>query len=86
MLHIVWMIIVGFIVGVLARWIYPGAVHLGFWMTTLLGIVGSIIGGVISSLLFRSPEGRFRPAGVVLSVIGALIALWGWLAFFSHQA
>jgi uncharacterized membrane protein YeaQ/YmgE (transglycosylase-associated protein family) len=54
-------------------------------MTTLLGIVGSIIGGVISSLLFRSPEGRFRPAGIVLSVIGALIALWGWLTFFPHQ-
>lgn len=85
MLHIIWMIIVGFIVGVLARWIYPGAVQLGFWMTTLLGIVGSIIGGVISSLLFRSPEGRFRPAGIVLSVIGALIALWGWLTFFPHQ-
>jgi len=35
---IVWMILVGFVVGVLARFFYPGAVGLGFWMTALLGI------------------------------------------------
>ena len=39
---IVWMIVVGFVVGLLARFFYPGAVDLGFWMTTLLGIGGSL--------------------------------------------
>ena len=34
LIHIVWMIIVGFIVGVIARWIYPGAIGLGFWATS----------------------------------------------------
>ena len=38
MLHIIWYIIVGFIVGLVARAVMPGAQHLGFIMTTLLGI------------------------------------------------
>ena len=78
---IIWMIIVGFIVGLLARFFYPGAVALGFWMTTLLGIGGSIVGGVIGSLIFKSPEGKFHPAGFLLSLIGALLLLWAYLNF-----
>lgn len=78
---IIWMIIVGFIVGLLARFFYPGAIALGFWMTTLLGIGGSIVGGVIGSLIWKSPDGKFHPAGIVLSIVGALILLWAYLNF-----
>jgi uncharacterized membrane protein YeaQ/YmgE (transglycosylase-associated protein family) len=74
-------IIVGFIVGVLARFFYPGAVPLGFWLTVALGIGGSIVGGVISSLIFKSPDGKFHPAGWLLSIIGALVILWGYINF-----
>ena len=81
-LSIIWMIIIGFIVGVLARFFYPGAVELGFWMTTLLGIGGSLVGGIIGSLLWRSPDGRFRPAGMIMSIIGALLLLWGYLNYW----
>ena len=80
---IIWMIVVGFIVGVLARFFYPGALPLGFWMTTALGIGGSLIGGVLSSLFFRSSEGgRFRPAGWIMSIIGAMILIWAYLNLF----
>jgi uncharacterized membrane protein YeaQ/YmgE (transglycosylase-associated protein family) len=44
MLHIIWYIIVGFFVGLIARAIMPGAQHLTFIMTALLGIGGSIVG------------------------------------------
>jgi len=81
-LSIVWMIIIGFIVGVLARFFYPGAVELGFWMTTLLGIGGSLVGGIFGSLLWRSRDGRFQPAGMIMSIIGALILLWGYLNYW----
>ena len=74
-------IIVGFIVGVLARFFYPGAVQLGFWMTVALGIGGSLVGGVISSLIWKTPDGRFHPAGWFLSLIGALLLLWVYLNF-----
>jgi uncharacterized membrane protein YeaQ/YmgE (transglycosylase-associated protein family) len=80
-MSIIWMIVVGFIVGLLARFFYPGAIGLGFWMTTLLGIGGSLIGGVISSLIFRSPDGKFHPAGWFMSIIGALILLYAYLNF-----
>ena len=78
---IIWMIVVGFIVGLLARFFYPGAVALGFWMTTLLGIGGSIVGGVISSMIFKSADGKFHPAGFVMSLLGALLLLWAYLNF-----
>jgi len=82
-LHIIWMIIVGFIVGALARWIYPGAVTLGFWGTALVGIIGSLVGGVIGSVLWRSPDGKFHPAGWILSVVGALLVLWIYLTYIA---
>jgi len=80
--HIIGVIIVGFIVGVLARFFYPGAVPMGFWMTVALGVGGSLVGGVISTLLFRSPDGKFHPAGWFLSLIGALGLLWVYINYF----
>ena len=79
MLHIIWYIIVGFIIGLIARAIMPGAQHLGFIMTTLLGIVGSIVGGLIARLFSRPEPGTpFHPAGIILSIVGALILLFIW--------
>jgi len=80
-MSVIWMIIVGFIVGVLARWLYPGTVAMGFWATALIGIIGSLVGGVVGGLLFRSPDGRFHPAGIILSVVGALAVLWLYLNY-----
>jgi uncharacterized membrane protein YeaQ/YmgE (transglycosylase-associated protein family) len=74
-------IIVGFIVGVLARFFYPGAVPMGFWLTVALGIGGSLVGGIVSSLIFKSPDGKFHPAGWFLSLIGALVLLWVYINF-----
>jgi uncharacterized membrane protein YeaQ/YmgE (transglycosylase-associated protein family) len=74
-------ILVGFIVGVLARFFYPGAVHMGFLMTVALGIGGSIVGGVISSLIWKRPDGKYHPAGWIMSIIGALILLWAYINY-----
>ena len=79
MLHIIWSIIIGFIVGLCARAIMPGVQHLGFIMTTLLGIGGSILGGLIGRLFSRpTPGSAFHPAGFIMSIVGALILLWAW--------
>jgi uncharacterized membrane protein YeaQ/YmgE (transglycosylase-associated protein family) len=83
LMSLIWMIIVGFVVGVLARWLYPGTVALGFWATAIVGIVGSLVGGVIGALIWRSTDGRFHPAGLVLSVVGALAVLWIYLTYFA---
>ena len=81
-LGIIGTIIVGFIVGVLARFFYPGAVPLGFWLTVALGVGGSLVGGVISSLIWKTPDGKFHPAGWIMSLIGALLLLWMYINFF----
>ena len=77
MLHIIWSIIIGFIVGLLARWFYPGAMHLGFIFTVRLGLGGSIVGGLIGSLFKKPADGQmFHPAGFIISIIGAIIILF----------
>jgi uncharacterized membrane protein YeaQ/YmgE (transglycosylase-associated protein family) len=75
MLHIIWSIIIGFIAGAIASMIMH--THLGFILTTLLGIIGSIVGGIIARLFSKPPEGSsFHPAGLILSIIGAIIVLF----------
>jgi uncharacterized membrane protein YeaQ/YmgE (transglycosylase-associated protein family) len=75
MLHIIWYIIIGFISGLIAKWIVH--VHLGLLATILLGIVGSIIGGLIARVFSKPSDGApFHPAGLILSVIGAIIVLF----------
>jgi uncharacterized membrane protein YeaQ/YmgE (transglycosylase-associated protein family) len=72
MLHIIWSIVVGFIVGLIASAIMH--THLGFMGTTLLGIVGSVIGGLIARLFSKPPAGsKFHPAGFLMSIIGAIV-------------
>ena len=78
---IVWMIVIGFVVGLLARFFYPGAINLGFWMTTALGIGGSVVGGIIGGLFGASSDGKFKPAGWIMSIVGALILLWIYVNF-----
>jgi uncharacterized membrane protein YeaQ/YmgE (transglycosylase-associated protein family) len=80
-MSIIGTIVVGFIVGVLARFFYPGAVEMGIVMTAVLGIAGSFLGGLLSGVLFKSPDGNFHPAGWVLSVIGAIVLIWVYLHF-----
>ena len=83
MFHILWMIIVGAIAGWIAQKIMPGAEALGFWMTVGLGIVGSFVGGFISRLWSRPADGAlFHPAGIIMSIIGAVIVLY--LSRFIH--
>jgi uncharacterized membrane protein YeaQ/YmgE (transglycosylase-associated protein family) len=75
MIHILWSIVVGFIVGLIASAVMH--THLGFLGTTLLGIAGSIIGGLIARIFSRPPEGsKFHPAGFIMSIIGAIVLVF----------
>ena len=82
MLHIIWSIIIGFVVGLIARAIMPGAQNLGLIMTTLIGVGGSILGGLIGRRFSKPEPGTpFHPAGIIMSIIGALILLFLWGRF-----
>jgi uncharacterized membrane protein YeaQ/YmgE (transglycosylase-associated protein family) len=81
-LHILWSIIVGFVVGLIARAVVPGNQKMGFAATVILGILGSLVGGFIGRLVSKPPEGsKFHPAGFFLSLVGAIVLLliWGFV-------
>lgn len=67
-------IIVGFIVGLLARAIMPGDQKMGLIMTTVLGIAGSLLAGYGGTALGLYPPGA--PVGWIASIVGALILLF----------
>jgi len=82
MIHLVWSVIVGFIVGLIARAIMPGAQHMGFIATSLIGIAGSFVGGIIGMVISKPVAGaKFHPAGFILSLVGALVVLYCWIHF-----
>ena len=69
-------IIIGLIAGLIARAILPGRQSMGLLATTLLGMVGSLVGGLIGSLFVR--DGRLfdvHPSGILMSVVGAIAVL-----------
>lgn len=71
-------IILGLIVGALARWIMPGQQSGGIIITILLGIGGAFVGGFIGSLLGFGSVTGFNLGSLVLAVVGALILLWAY--------
>jgi uncharacterized membrane protein YeaQ/YmgE (transglycosylase-associated protein family) len=77
---IVSLIIVGLISGAVARLVIPGRQNISILMTIVLGIVGSFVGGFLGYLIFGhdSGSGFFQPAGIIGSIIGAIIVLLIW--------
>jgi len=67
-------IVIGFVVGVLARFIYPGPQPMGWIMTILLGVGGSLVAGWGGQALGLYEHGQ--AAGFIASVIGAIILLF----------
>jgi uncharacterized membrane protein YeaQ/YmgE (transglycosylase-associated protein family) len=72
-MHIIWIIIIGFIAGALAKFIMPGKDPGGFLITTALGIVGALIATYLGRLIGWYQEGE--SAGFIAAVIGAILLL-----------
>jgi uncharacterized membrane protein YeaQ/YmgE (transglycosylase-associated protein family) len=77
MFHLIWKFILGLIIGYVARIILPGADKIGFWLTGIVGIVGSFGGHWVAQLL--GMESGEKPSGriisTLISVAGAVILL-----------
>lgn len=89
-MHIIGFLIFGLIVGLIARAIYPGSQHLGWLMTAVLGMVGSLVGGLIGHAIWggaSQADGTwgFTPGGLISSIVGAIIVLWAYLALARRQ-
>ncbi|MDA7417048.1 GlsB/YeaQ/YmgE family stress response membrane protein [Xenophilus arseniciresistens] len=74
---IIWTILIGFIVGLVARAIKPGDDSAGFIVTTIIGVLGSLAATYVGQALNLYTVGE--PAGFIASVLGAivLLILWG---------
>jgi uncharacterized membrane protein YeaQ/YmgE (transglycosylase-associated protein family) len=69
------MLHIGFIAGLIAKWIMH--VQANVIETIIIGLIGSIVGGLIARLFSKPAEGSsFHPAGFILSIIGAILILW----------
>jgi uncharacterized membrane protein YeaQ/YmgE (transglycosylase-associated protein family) len=80
--HIIWSVIVGFFVGLLARALMPGADHMSFLATSILGIAGSFVGGFLGNLISKPAEGAtVHPVGFAMSVVGAIVLLFATRLF-----
>jgi uncharacterized membrane protein YeaQ/YmgE (transglycosylase-associated protein family) len=71
---IVGWIVAGLVVGALARLLLPGPDPVGCLGTILIGVGGSFVGGLLASLIFEG-DLQLRPAGLIGSVIGAMLLL-----------
>lgn len=82
-MSILWMIIIGFVVGLLARALMPGRDSAGVIMTIVLGIVGSFIAGYLGQAmgLYNANE----PAGFLASIIGAMLVLFVYRAVVGRR-
>ena len=75
---LVWLLI-GLIAGFIARAVVPGRDRMGIGGTIVLGLVGSLIGGFLGDLLVEGDQ-DFSPAGILGSILGAIIALFAYRA------
>jgi uncharacterized membrane protein YeaQ/YmgE (transglycosylase-associated protein family) len=68
-------IVFGLVVGLIARFIMPGHQHIGFVRTTLLGIAGSFVGGLLSALIWGGNWRTPSASGWIGAIIGAVVLL-----------
>jgi len=73
MLSILWTILIGFVIGVIAKLLHPGKENMGLILTTALGIAGSLVATFLGRLVGFYGEGE--AAGFLMAVVGAIVLL-----------
>jgi uncharacterized membrane protein YeaQ/YmgE (transglycosylase-associated protein family) len=81
--HILWIVIIGFIAGIIARFLMPGPNNpAGFILTTVLGIAGAFLATLIGQTIgWYAPD---QGAGLIGAVVGAVIVLFVWHRLVVH--
>jgi uncharacterized membrane protein YeaQ/YmgE (transglycosylase-associated protein family) len=87
MLGFVWWLLIGLVAGLLARLLVPGPQPMGWLMTIVLGLVGSVVGGFIFTLLSGTDprDSGFHVGGLILSTIGAVIVLGIYVVYVRRE-
>lgn len=69
-------ILFGFVIGLIARAVMPGRQSMGLIATTLLGMAGSFVGGLVGSIIQGGRIFELHSAGIIGSIIGALLVMF----------
>ena len=81
---LIW-VVLGFIAGILAKWIMPGTQGWNPVTSIFLGIAGSFIGGYVGSFIGVGQVGVFSVIGIVTAVAGALLLMFIWGLIFGKR-
>jgi uncharacterized membrane protein YeaQ/YmgE (transglycosylase-associated protein family) len=73
--QVIGLILIGIVIGVLARLLLPGRQHIGFLMTILLGIGGAVIGGVVASAIGEGDIWELNFVGTIVGIIAAVLLI-----------
>jgi uncharacterized membrane protein YeaQ/YmgE (transglycosylase-associated protein family) len=74
---ILWTIVLGFVIGIIAKLLHPGKDNMGFFATILLGVAGSFLAGIIGQFMgwYQAGQGAGFIASVIVSII--LLIIYG---------
>ena len=74
MFHIIWYLIIGLLAGLISKSVMH--THITLFWTLVLGVIGSLLGGGVTQMIFRPRNERYHPAGLIFSTLGAILILF----------
>jgi uncharacterized membrane protein YeaQ/YmgE (transglycosylase-associated protein family) len=83
-MHLLWSLIIGLVIGAIAKAVMPGKDPGGIFITMLLGVAGSIVASLLGSALGIYHRGDAGP-GIIASIIGSVILLAGYRAIAGRR-
>jgi uncharacterized membrane protein YeaQ/YmgE (transglycosylase-associated protein family) len=72
-MQILGLIVIGIVIGILARLVLPGRQAIGVWMTILLGIAGALVGGIVASAIGEGDIWELNFIGTLVGVVAAAV-------------
>jgi uncharacterized membrane protein YeaQ/YmgE (transglycosylase-associated protein family) len=74
MFHIIWYLGIGLLAGLISKSVMH--THMSLFWTVMLGVIGSVLGGGVTHIMFRPKNERYHPAGLIFSTLGAILILF----------
>jgi uncharacterized membrane protein YeaQ/YmgE (transglycosylase-associated protein family) len=74
MFHIIWYLVIGLLAGLISKSVMH--MHMTLFWTVVLGVIGSVLGGGVTHIMFRPKNERYHPAGLICSTLGAILILF----------
>lgn len=78
MISLLWMVLIGLVIGYIAKWLHPGEDPGGFFATALIGVAGSFIGNFAATMLHMR-------SGLFMSIAGAILVCFLWKHFLKDN-